>query len=57
MNREQTIALFANILSDTDLDHLKIRDVRNMIGHFESFIEYNEEGEEDEEVDINRYVL
>lgn len=54
---EKAVALFANIISDDELAHLKVKDVKKMMFHFEAFLNEEDEVEEAAEDDLNRYIL
>lgn len=45
-----------NMMFDEDLEHLKVKDIRQMFGHLKLFAQDDEEEEELSE-DLNRYVL
>lgn len=53
----QITGIIQNILNDTDLEHLSVKDLRNVVLNMQPLLIGDEDDEEEEEVDLNRYVL
>lgn len=56
MDKEELIQLVAGVLTDDELEHLKVRDVKRMFGHLKPFISEEEDEDIDEE-ELSRHVL
>jgi hypothetical protein len=52
----QITTIIQNVLNDTDLEHLTVRDLRNVVLHLQTVL-MSEDEEEEGEVDLTRYVL
>lgn len=52
----QITGIIQNILNDSDLEHLSVRDLRNVVLNMQEII-YAEEEEEESDEDLNRYVI
>lgn len=59
MPNQNRVALFVeNVLNDPDMEHLKLRDLKNFVLHMQNIVFAEETPEEDEDdADLRQHVL